>query len=60
MQAKLRRVRRGPGEHERRSRLEFAVAQVIRAGRLQTQRPPVLLARAHRGELNRAPGVPAT
>lgn len=59
MQAELRKVRRGPGEHERRGRLEFAVAYLVRAGCLQSHRPPVLLARADLGEFNRAPGLPA-
>jgi hypothetical protein len=45
----------GLGEHERGGGLECAAEQIGRAGRLESQGPPVLTTRADLGEFHPAP-----
>ena len=45
----------GSGEHECGGGLEYAVEQICRAGRLESQGPPVLATGADLGEFHLAP-----
>src|ERR1019366_8589887 len=59
IRARYRPSGRGRDEPERGGGVEFAAEQIGRAGRLKSQGPPVLAARADLGEFHLAPRLAA-
>src|SRR5207237_3880456 len=57
IQAGFRAARHGLREHARRGGLQHVDERILRAGRLESQGPPVLARAEYLGEFYRAPGL---